>query len=263
MPAYRFFQKPQQAKGRCHGILSALLLLLWQLSDPVWATETEAEARKVYSGDSPAWLQLVGRLDVPGFKYKEGRRVHHRENCTATLIGRDGAQQADHVVTAWHCLEFYRDLSMTITFSLPHHSASATVREARKLVDGGGITADWAILRLTKPVPLLPSSALLVDAGEIDKSEPLVMAGYSGDSGLGQSGEALTYHENCRQVERLRQSTHTDCQAYKGASGGPVVRYSESGAFYLAGVISQGNGEGTSTYIPISRFRGMLNSYLY
>ena len=263
MPTYRLFHKLQRCRGRRHSAFPTVTLLLCLLIDAASATESAAEARQVYSADSPAWLQVVGRLDVPGFKYKEGRRVHHRENCTATLIGRDGAQQADHVVTAWHCLEFYRDLSMTITFTLPNLRHEATVREARKLVDGGGITADWAILRLTKPVVLLPSSVLLIDAGEIDASEPLVMAGYSGDSGLGQSGEALTYHENCRQVDRQRQSTHPDCQAYKGASGGPVVRYTDAGVFYLAGVISQGNGEGTSTYVPISRFRGTLKSYLY
>jgi len=262
MPAYRFLQTLKRIKSRRLGIVSALLLFC-PLTIVAWVTESAAESRKVYSANSPAWLQVVGRLDVPGFKYKDGRRIHHRENCTATLIGRDGAQQAYHVVTAWHCLEFYRDLSMTITFTLPNLNPEATVREARKLVDGGGITADWAILRLTKPVALSTSSALLVDTGNTDYGETLVMAGYSGDSGLGRSGEALTYHENCRQVDRRRQSTHTDCQAYKGASGGPVVRYSESGVSYLAGVISQGNGEGTSTYIPISRFRGMLNSYLY
>ena len=88
------------------------------------------------------------------------------------------------------------------------------------------------------------------------------MAGYSRDDGLGRSGEALTYHENCRQLPDQRHSAHTDCQAYKGASGGPVVRYSAEGVVYLAGVISQGNGEGTSTYVPISRFRSLLTHYL-
>ena len=35
------------------------------------------------------------------------------------LVGRPGTARADILVTAWHCLEFYHDLSRPILFSLP------------------------------------------------------------------------------------------------------------------------------------------------
>ena len=262
MPAPRLFQGRRRRPGQLRSKLPALLLLVWQLPASAQVAEPAPEARLTYSATSPAWLQMVGRLDVPGFKYEQGRRVHHRENCSATLVSRHGTWEANHVVTAWHCLEYYRDLSMTITFSLPNLSPKPEVREARTLVDGGGMNADWAILRLAAPVSFSPSSALVLDPANTAGNSALVMAGYSRDDGLGQSGEALTYHENCRQLPDQRHSAHTDCQAYKGASGGPVVRYSAEGIVYLAGVISEGNGEGTSTYVPISRFRSLLTHYL-
>jgi len=262
MPATRIFQSRQRRPGQLRGKLPALLLLVWQLQAGAQEAELPPEARLVYSATSPPWLQMVGRLDVPGFKYEQGRRVHHRENCSATLVSRHGTREAIHIVTAWHCLEYYRDLSMTITFSLPNLGPKPEVREARALVDGGSMNADWAILRLAKPVAFSPSSALAIGPINTADSSGLVMAGYSRDEGLGRSGEALTYHENCQQLDDQRASAHTNCQAYKGASGGPVVRYHTDGAPYLAGVISEGNGEGTSTYVPIARFRRLLNHYL-
>jgi V8-like Glu-specific endopeptidase len=263
MPATRLFhgrRKPGQPRSE----LSALFLFLWLLPADAQLAEPTPEARLTYSASSPAWLQMVGRLDVPGFKYEQGRRVHHRENCSATLVSRQGTREAQHIVTAWHCLEYYRDLSMRITFSLPNLNPQPEVREARALVDGGSMNADWAILRLVEPVAFSPSSAVTIGpANNAAASSALVMAGYSRDDGLGRSGQALTYHENCRQLDDVqRASAHTNCQAYKGASGGPVVRYHADGAVYLAGVISEGNGEGTSTFVPIARFRTFLNNYL-
>jgi len=218
------------------------------------------EDRVVYSEQSPAWLRTVGRLDVPGYKIEDGRRVHHRENCTATLLGSSAA--ARHILTAWHCLEYYRDLSMVITFSLPHLSSEPVVRQARRLVDGGSMAADWAILELEESVKFNPGIALTIDATIDDRDSELVMAGYSRDAGLGRSGEALTYDQNCRSLAHSRGYTLTDCRAFKGASGGPVVHYSDAGVPYLAGVISEGNGEDTSTYVPLARFRSSLKRYL-
>ena len=263
MPATKLFQGRRRS-GQGRSKLPALLLLVWLLPADAQLAEPAPEARLPYSASSPAWLQMVGRLDVPGFKYEQGRRVHHRENCSATLVSRQGTREAQHIVTAWHCLEYYRDLSMTITFSLPNLSPQPEVREARALVDGGSMNADWAILRLVEPVAFSPSSAVTIGpANHTTGSSTLVMAGYSRDKGLGRSGQALTYHENCRQLDDdQRASAHTNCQAYKGASGGAVVRYHADGAAYLAGVISEGNSEGTSTYVPIARFRTLLNNYL-
>lgn len=152
---------------------------------------------------------------------------------------------------------------MTITFSLPHFSPHPVVRQARRLADGGGMAADWAILELVEPVAVSPVTALAIDVGPGKPEAALVMAGYSRDAGLGRSGEALTYHQDCHALGENRGYTLTNCQAYKGASGGPVVRYSGEGIPYLAGVISEGNGEDTSTYVPVTRFRASLQRFLH
>ncbi len=242
-------------------LVVSLWVAFWQLSVQAQSTaETSHEARLAYSAQSPAWLRTVGKLDVPGYRIEQGRRVHHRENCTATLLGT--SEDARHIVTAWHCLEYYQDLSMKISFSLPHFSPHPVVRQARRLADGGGMSADWAILELIEPVAFGPVPALTFDGGQDTPEAALVMAGYSRDAGLGGSGETLTYHKDCRELGQYRGYALTNCQAYKGASGGPVVRYSSDGIPYLAGVISEGNGEDTSTYVPVARFRASLKRLL-
>jgi len=56
-------------------------------------------------------------------------------------------------------------------------------------------------------------------------------------------------------IESFRVATN--CQAYKGASGGPVIN---NGA--IIGVISSGHGEGLTYYAPSSRFSWALRLYL-
>ena len=245
-------------------ILQAVVLILPLLgaSSTSFADPDKPELREVYSDASPQWLQSVGRLDVPGIKYDNGRRVHHRENCSATLVGSPG-KRASYIVTAWHCLEFYRDLSHTITFNLDVSGDDKLMLEVRPIIDGGSMNADWAILELVERTPHPDQPFGLVLAGsDAGNSKILSMAGYSRDPGLGASGAALTYHANCESMIQGEYSTSSNCQAYKGASGGAVVTYSESGAALFAGVISEGDSEGTSTFVPVSNFRSILNRYI-
>ena len=105
-----------------------LLMLLLLLSAPFAAT---AEQRIAYSPDSPVWLQAVGKLRVPGSQLKDGRRKHRLEDCSATLIAATPAsREADVVITAWHCLEFYNDLSRPILFTLLPQGPAPVTREA-------------------------------------------------------------------------------------------------------------------------------------
>ncbi len=242
--------------------LTAMVWTLW-LTAGASAEGEVTEKRLAASAASPPWLQSVGRLAVPGIRYDNGRRVHHRENCSATLISPAG-KRASIVVTAWHCLESYRDLSQTITFTLEAYENGDTVMEVRPIVDGGGMHADWAILKLVErnPRPRQPLGLIPAKTNP-GYGDPLVMAGYSRDTGLGDNGKALTYHTGCRALDTNEYSTHSDCQAYKGASGGAVIQYSESGVPHFAGVISEGNSEGISTFVPVARFRSALNLYLH
>ena len=62
--------------------------------------ETLAEQRTEFSGSSPAWLQAVGKLRVPGSRVENGYRRHKREDCSGTLVSRSpDSQSADIVVT--------------------------------------------------------------------------------------------------------------------------------------------------------------------
>jgi hypothetical protein len=88
------------------------------------------------------------------------------------------------------------------------------------------------------------------------------MAGYSRDAGLGEHGERLTYDAGCRIIAQAREGNDSDCLAYKGASGGAVVQLSTTGEPLYAGVISRGDSEGLSIYVPISRFRLTLQQHL-
>jgi len=103
------------------GLPVALLAMgLAAQAAPARAAETAGagDSREVFSSTAPAWLRAVGQLQVPGSTYHEGRRSHLLEDCSATLVTRGAGRKADTVVTAWHCLVNYDDLSKPITFTL-------------------------------------------------------------------------------------------------------------------------------------------------
>jgi V8-like Glu-specific endopeptidase len=210
------------------------LLLLFSIA-------AAAEPRQVYGQDSPAWLAAVGSLTVPGQRFEQGERLHHQENCTATLIG------PQTILTAWHCLEHYRDLSMEILFSLPYQPQQPQWR-ARRLADGAGMQADWALLRLERAVKNVPSVAVHSRIQALDPND-ISMAGYSRDSALGAGGDNLTWQAQCLITEDEGYRVATNCEAFKGASGGPVIRGGK-----IVGVISAGDGDGLTYFAPSKVF---------
>jgi V8-like Glu-specific endopeptidase len=222
----------------------------------------QAEQREVYGRHSPKWLQAVGKLDVPGVQYHQGYGRHQNENCSGTLVTTGQRNSADTVVTAWHCLEFYRDLSKPITFTLMPGSEQSLSREAYRVADGGGMYADWAVLKLHKPVRAEDIAALNVNPKRADMLRPVTMAGFSGDGGLGKEGTVLTYHSGCSITRQDRRESESDCRAYKGASGGAVIQLSPDGQAQLSGVISRGDSENVSIYVPVSGFRSPLTLHL-
>ncbi len=236
--------------------LSICLLAAWVV------TASATDARQVFSGDTHSWLRAVGKLQVPGQRYHEGRKSHYVEECSATLVARAARNHADIIVTAWHCLEWYSDLSKPITFTVMDASGELLQREAYRLKDGGGMQADWAILRLRNTIQDEQVSALLIHPQVADPTQPVTMAGYSGDDGIGADGLVLTFDPGCAITGQDRYLGDTDCTAFKGASGGAVVQLSSAGKPWMCGVISQGNGEGRSTFVPVSDFRKALTIYL-
>ncbi|WP_170287395.1 trypsin-like serine peptidase [Halioglobus maricola] len=223
----------------------------------------QAEQRLAFSAQSPLWLRAVGKLEVSGSQVENGYRKHKREDCSGTLIARNpDSNQADIVVTAWHCLEYYNDLSRPIVFTLLPNSDTPLVREARRIASGGNMDADWALLKLTRSVSAEQVRGLTVHPQQADTGLQIVMAGYSGDQGLGDNGEVMTYHSGCRITAQSRRASESNCEAYKGASGGAVIQVTEGGAPQLAGVISRGDSETVSIFVPIAGFRTSLNQAL-
>ena len=52
------------------------LLRAWWSADP----------RQVFSAESSPWLRAVGKLQVPGQRYRNGHSSHYLEDCSATLV---------------------------------------------------------------------------------------------------------------------------------------------------------------------------------
>jgi len=255
---------PVPESGRQSGrsrrrILPAVALCLAQATI---AGTGPADPRQRLGGASPAWLQAVGRLTVPSVRYQDGETRHYREDCSASLIAADPQRRADTVVTAWHCLENYRIVSRTIEFRLLRQGAVVFTSGAQRLADGGHIGRDWALLRLYKPVPTALARPLTLHTGPAVAGRPVTMAGFSRDSGLGDGGRRLTYHAGCRILAHSESLGETDCRAHKGASGGAVVQLSTGGRPQLLGVVSRGDGQDYSTYIPARRFRNAARGYL-
>jgi hypothetical protein len=220
------------------------------------------DAREVYTKNSPGWLRAVGKLQVPGQRVQAGQRQHHLEDCSATLVSSRTNARVDTIITAWHCLEYYKDLSKRITFTLVTDSPEPFTSEVYRLADGGSMEADWAIMRLYQPVPVEHAYPLKVHPGRADKGTSIVMAGFSSDDNLGQYGQLLTYDPQCRITLQASSTSDSDCRALKGSSGGAVVQISESGEARLSGVISQGNGLGVSTFTPVAGFRSAISRHL-
>jgi hypothetical protein len=245
------------SRGRRRACLLVVLLL-----SPLQVAAQMEDTRQVFSGDAMPWLRAVGRLQVPGQRHRDGHTSHYLEDCSATLVASPGRAEADTLLTAWHCLESYGDLSRPIVFTARTASGDRLEREARPLADGGSLHADWAILRLQRPVPARELPYLHPHPESLEPGRPVTMAGYSRDEALGQRGQVLTFDPDCAITDRRPGRADTDCMAFKGASGGAVVQVTGSGKPFLCGVISQGDGAGHSTYAPIQDFRGVLNRYL-
>jgi hypothetical protein len=241
--------------------LSALLIA-GVVAEPGTTAGSGPDSRLVYSSAAPSWLRAVGQLRVPGSKYTDGHRTHLREDCSGTLVTRFPDRPADTVITAWHCLAHYSDLSKPIMFTLLPGDSGAVQQEAYRLADGGGMHADWAILRLRHAVAPELANALLIDPGRADPARAISMAGYSRDEGMGDSGKRLTFDPACLITAQRPAVSDSDCRAHKGASGGAVVQLSVDAIPRFSGVVSEGDGAGVSTFVPVAAFRNAISLHL-
>lgn len=236
---------------------------LWLALASAWlpagalADPGRADPRLPVEAGAPPGLLAVGRLAIPTSRIEDGRRRHYDERCSGTLLAPPDGGDARFVLSAWHCLEYYTDLSRDIRFELTGLAGEPLRSSARAVASGGGMTADWALLELNAPIPAGRSATAELDARTVAPGARLAMAGFSGDSGVGAGGERLTYDPHCRVTGMSGADRLTDCLAYKGASGG--------GAFHggrLVGVLSRGDSRGRSIYVPAARFLPALSRRL-
>lgn len=222
MTGIQAITRHRQLPGRC-----AWALLMACLLAPLASGETA--------------LQGVGQLLIPTVHFESGYRRHFNERCTATLVapGRDSNSRL--LLTAWHCLEYYRDLSRPILFE---HADGRRV-EARQRASGGSMRDDWALLELREAlpgaIPLLPV--------EVSPGTAVIMAGFSRQQG--KESPPLTLDRHCRVTSREGEDLGTDCHARRGASGGPV--FSAVVPRRYLGIVSRGDSAALSIFVPVSR----------
>lgn len=236
--------------------------LLCMLLAAVCTISAAADNRQPFTGQTYRWLSAVGKLEVPGVRHRDGRSRHYIEDCSATLVGHPGHHSANTIITAWHCLEFYSDLSKPISFILQTDGGKPILRQAYRLANGGSMEDDWAILRLYQAIPAAQIKALGIDTQRANPQRAIIMAGYSRDAGVGAGGQRLSFDPACSITRQHATSSDTDCTAHKGASGGAAIQLSSEGTPLLYGVISQGNGAGLSTFIPAHGFRSAIAQHV-
>ena len=206
-------------------------------------TQTSAAKRSTSLERS---IGAVGQLLVPAIRYENGYARHYNERCSATAVA-DVNNEALYLLSAWHCLEDYRDLSKPLLFAL----SSGFQSPVRVVASGDGMLSDWILLRLQSPAP---SSARLAAQTSAEGSE-LIMAGYPRDRSTADAGPITV---QCQQSGKDYKDWSSDCVLQKGASGGAV--FNPDGE--ILGVISRGDGESVSIFVPVNRFRNRLTRYL-
>lgn len=203
---------------------------------------------------SLAAANSIGKLWIPGIRYKDGRAQNYTEQCSATLVTTNSHQATSRfLLSAWHCIEDYKDLSKTIYFE----SSNGKRYESRIVVSGGGMHSDWALLRLTDS--LSPVVVLTDQSSEI--GGPLEMAGFPRPNNVAESASSSwgLQVESCHTTGRDFRDWSSDCVLTKGASGGAVL---DLNGHYI-GVISRGDSASQSIFVATDRFRSAISRYLH
>lgn len=217
---------------------------------PADAKLTDADSTESAAVAIPGALRSgVGQLWVPAKRFRNGYAEHFDEHCSAALVTTKESLPSRLLLSAWHCIEDYRDLSRDLLFE----TQDGRRHPARVVASGGGMHGDWAILRLRKP---LPGGLLLTPPSE-KRGDTHAMAGFprraDGDA-------ALVHARHCRVTGRDGPDLRSDCILSKGASGGAVVDAGDARVY--RGVISRGDARSVSIFVPLTRFYRQLRPLL-
>lgn len=233
---------------RYHSVLAALLL---------GVGAGAVSPGRAGSGDSPPLAEEtrariergIGRLLVPAVRYRNGYPRHYDEQCSATLVSDAPRRDSRLLISAWHCVEDYRDLSRDLIFV----SADARRHRAGIVASGGSMDNDWVLLRLREPLP----GPLPLAGPDSGKAGALVLAGLPKSAVRDSS---LVLRTACAVTGYDGTDLRSDCVLTRGASGGAAVDV--TGTPRYLGVISRGDGASQSIFVPVARFYEQLRLHL-
>ena len=235
--------------------ISLFIILTW------YSIETCSNSLNTKLKLSPSWTKSVGRLIIPSIKIEKGQHLSFKETCSASLISKKKFPSSRFILTAWHCFENYYDISRPINFEIKDLKGNIISRIAYRRSNGGGMHADWAILKLDKEVKRSEVKPIEYFIPDISVGDSISIAGYAKDKIFAGNRFDLNYGE-CKVTEIATDIRLTDCTAVKGNSGGPVMLKIDQYNFGLAGIISEGNERNISSFVPIKIFYPELQKYM-
>ena len=226
------------------GAIAAIFIII-----TLEAHSREVKGRQSARQQQADWHGAVIKLAIPVTRQIDGERRHLTEDCTGTIIQAAPVK----ILTAWHCFDGMDDLSR------PGRARITGKWYPTRLTEhGASMARDWALLELpsNSPTDLV---SIDVDTGEgtLASGTALTMAGFSGDQALGELGQVLTWDSDCTLIAYVERRGQTDCRAFKGASGGPVL-LARGGGWVVIGVISAKSAAGMTLFTPASQFRSFL-----
>lgn len=240
--------KFQNGAGLLRGAATVTMLAALALPAAAWA-EPAAQAQPLLRTVGGGGRLIVNAMEYPWSAI--GRlNVAGRAFCSGFLIGDSTVLTAahclqDHTVRRWrsatelHFVAGYQ-LDQALIDSPVHHYVLADDYEMSKNADPLKAGADWAVLRLGKPIGR--------EAGYLglERMNSEILGELMGDGALflqaGYRGDwphVISVDSDCN-VLGFIQGTHSlvhDCEAVQGDSGSPVLAYT-AGQFRVVGLIS-------------------------
>jgi len=212
------------------------------------------DRRKLITNNSPKWTKAIGRVIIPTkltFVTKKRYRTKYKK-CSASLVNLENYSSSSVIITASHCLKGYNSNAGGLKFIIKSKQGNMLQRFAAIYKDSHYIHkqtnkhSDYAILILDSPIykkdvdPLSITKTPFYNLQKQYKYSFASLVGFSGD--IGDHGEKLTIDPKCKLFKFNTKYGKSNCIAYKGASGGPIVlNLSNNGKNfqqYLVGIVS-------------------------